>query len=146
MKLIIADTSCLILYDKIDQFDILKRTFTEIVVTKEVAEEFGELPNWVKTVSISESEQFVRLINQLGKGEASAITLALENKNSILLIDEKKGRKIAQQLNINIIGSLGVLLKAKEKGVVRSVEEILKLIDTTDFRISQSIRNKILEK
>ena len=47
MRVIIADTSCLILYDKINQFEILQKTFTELIVTREVAEEYGELPNWV---------------------------------------------------------------------------------------------------
>ncbi|MBU1822024.1 MAG: DUF3368 domain-containing protein [Bacteroidetes bacterium] len=43
-----------------------------------------------------------------------------------------------------IIGSLGVLIKAKEKGVVASVREVLNLIDQTDFRISDKVREEML--
>ena len=95
---------------------------------------------------VTDKGQYSRLVENLGKGEASSITLALEFENSLLIIDEKKGRKIAEEMKIEIIGSLGILIKAKERGVIKSVKEILGLIDETDFRISQSIREKILKK
>ena len=146
MKVIIADTSCLIIYHKIDQLVILQDTFSELIVTKEVADEFGELPNWVAIKEVSNKEQYLRLTDDLGKGEASSIALALEYGNSLLIIDERKGRKVAGDLNIEIIGSLGVLIKAKEMGVIKSVREILTLIDKTDFRISTTIREKVLRE
>lgn len=117
MRVIIADTSCLILYDKINQFEILQKTFSELIVTTEVAEEYGELPDWVVIREVTEKAEYSRLIENLGKGEASSITLALELENSLLIIDEKKGRRIAEEMEIEIIGSMGILLKAKEKGV-----------------------------
>ncbi len=79
MKVIIADTSCLILYEKINQFEILEKTFGELFITKEVADEFGyDLPDWIKIVEISEKEKYLRLTEHLGSGEASSIILALE--------------------------------------------------------------------
>lgn len=146
MRVIIADTSCLIIYHKIDQLVILQDTFSELIVTKEVADEFGELPNWIAIKEVANKEQYLKLTDDLGKGEASSIALALEYGNSLLIIDERKGRKVAGDLNIEIIGSLGVLIKAKEMGVIKSVREILILIDKTDFRISSSIREKVLKE
>ncbi|MCB9349913.1 MAG: DUF3368 domain-containing protein [Lewinellaceae bacterium] len=146
MKVIIADTSCLIIYDKIGQFEILQKTFVDLMVTKEVAEEFGDLPNWVTIKEVTDKSQYLQLSENLGKGEASSITLALEFDDSLLIIDEKKGRKVAKDLRIEIIGSLGILIKAKEKGVIKSVKEVLALIDETDFRISQTIREKVLKE
>ena len=58
-------------------------------------------------------------------GEASSIALALEIPQATLVIDERKGRKIAKELNLKIIGTLKVLLKAKENGVISSVQEII---------------------
>ena len=58
MKVIIADTSCLIIYHKIGQFEILQETFPDLIVTKEVAEEFGELPNWVTTKEVTDNGQY----------------------------------------------------------------------------------------
>ncbi|MCB0846853.1 MAG: DUF3368 domain-containing protein [Bacteroidetes bacterium] len=146
MKTIIADTSCLIIYDKIKQFEILHKTFPNLIVTQQVAEEFGDLPGWISIVKISDNQQYLKLSESLGKGEASSITLALEEKNSLLIIDEKKGRKIAKELQIEIIGSLGILLKAKEKGIIKSVREILDSIDNTNFRVSDPIKQKLLKE
>ncbi|MEL7124389.1 MAG: DUF3368 domain-containing protein, partial [Bacteroidota bacterium] len=85
-----------------------------------------------------------KLKQNLGNGEASSIAVALEIKESLLIIDEKKGRRVAAEMKIEIIGSLGVLLKAKEKEVIDSVKDTLDLIDKTDFRISEAVRTKIL--
>ena len=147
MKAIIADTSCLIIYDKINKLEILRNTFVELIVTDEVSEEFGgQLPDWITIWQITNKNQYPELAKNLGKGEASSITLALEFDNSLLIIDERKGRKVAEEMKIEIIGSLGVLIKAKETGVIKSVKKILNLIDKTNFRISNSIKEQILKK
>jgi predicted nucleic acid-binding protein len=146
MKVIIADTSCLIIYDKINKLEILQRTFTELIVTREVSEEYGELPNWIKIRDLEDEEQYLKLAENLGKGEASSIALALEIKSSLLILDEKKGRKIAEELGIEIIGSLGVLIKAKDKGIIKSIKEVLALIEKTNFRISEAIKKKLLNE
>lgn len=146
MKAIIADSSCLIIYDRINQLEILQHTFSELIVTDEVATEFGELPDWIMIRKLTNEKQYVELARNLGKGEASSITLALEFEDCLLIIDERKGRKVAEELKIEIIGSLGVLIKAKEKRVIKSVKAILDLIDKTNFRISESIKEKVLRK
>lgn len=146
MKAIIADTSCLIIYDKINRLEILQHTFADLIVTDEVAEEFGELPDWITIRQLANKNRYLELVKDLGKGEASSITLALEFEDSLLIIDERKGRKVAEGLKIEIIGSLGVLIKAKDKGVIKSVKEFLDLIDKNNFRISESIKEKVLKK
>lgn len=146
MKAIIADTSCLIIYDKIDQLRVLHELFSDLTVTAEVAFEFGELPNWITIREVTDKGQYLKLAEELGKGEASSIALAMEFEESLLIIDERKGRKKADALGIETIGSLGVLIKAKEKGVIKEVREVLGLIDQTDFRISPSIREAVLRQ
>lgn len=146
MKIIIADTSCLILYEKIERIDILEKIFPELIVSKEVLEEYGILPQWITVKQVANRSIYRMLTKSLGKGEASSIALAYELENSLLIIDEKKGRNIAKSMNVHIIGSIGILLKAKEKGVINSVKDILRLIDLTDFRISKRIREFVLLK
>lgn len=146
MKVIIADTSCLIIYERINKLEILQGTFSELIVTKEVAEEYGELPNWMKIIELKDDEQYLKLAKNLGKGEASSIALALEVENSLLIIDEKKGRKIAEELGVEIIGSLGILIKAKDKGIIQSVKEVIALIEKTNFRISEAVKKKVLNE
>jgi predicted nucleic acid-binding protein len=145
-QIIISDTSCLILYDKIGRFDILQATFDHIIVTEEVASEYGDLPGWIEVKSLKNRKQYDELRLELGRGEASSIAFAIENSESLLIIDERKGRKRAEELGISIIGSLGVLLKAKEKGAIDSVSQIMEDINKTDFRISEAIKKKLLEE
>lgn len=147
MRAIITDTSCLILYDKINELDILRKTFSSLIVTPQVAEEFGaDLPNWIKVKPIQDTEQYSQLIDELGRGEASSIVLAQEIRGSLLIIDEKRGRRVAKSLRIEIIGSLGILLKAKQKGIIKTVRSILEKIGRTNFRISKVIKEELLRR
>src|SRR5687768_14553904 len=98
-KIIISDTSCLIALSRIDKLEILKSIFNTVITTPEVAHEFGFLPPWIVIKEITEKSKFKEISLDLDKGEASAIVLALETQDSTLIIDEKKGRKIARELN-----------------------------------------------
>ena len=147
MNVIVADTSCSIIYEKVNQIEILEKTFGKLLITKEVAGESGpDLPDWIKIIEILDKEKNLRLTEHLGRGEASFIRLALEMKKCLLIIDERKGRRIAEELKVEIIGSLGVLIKDKERRAIDSVSTILDLIGQTNFRVSKSIRAEILKQ
>ena len=146
MKVVIADTSCLIIYDKINKLYILEDTFRELMVTPQVADEFGDLPDWIHIKEVENQAKFIELARDLGKGEASSIALAIETGDSLLVIDEKKGRKIAVDHGVEIIGSLGVLLKAKQRKVIDSVKDIIDAIEQTNFRISKAIKEELLKQ
>ncbi len=79
------------------------------------------------------------------KGEASAIALALELDNPLLIIDDLKGRKLAKKLNLNIAGTLGVILKAKEKGIIKSTKGIFEKLKQSNFRISDKVETELLK-
>jgi predicted nucleic acid-binding protein len=139
-NLIIADTSCLILLSKIRRLDLLCTLFDTITVTNEVADEFGEpLPTWIIVKDVIDKKRQQILFLELDKGESSAIALALENETSLLLIDERKGRGIAQKLGLNITGTLGILLKAKQKNLIGSLEMEIKNLKLAGFWISDAI-------
>ena len=82
---------------------------------------------------------------RLGQGEATAIQLSSENPGCLLIIDELKGRKVAESLGIRITGTLGLLVEAKSEGHIKSVKEIIAKIKTTNFRFSEALENMILE-
>jgi predicted nucleic acid-binding protein len=147
-KVIISDASCLIALDEIGQIEILKSVFPQIVTTNEVSAEFGkELPTWISVKTLQNSAKRNELELVLDAGEASAIALALENpKQSILIIDEKKGRKIAKQYNLEIIGTLRVLLLAKQNGVIPSVKNLVAELTRKRFRFTNAVVNQILEE
>jgi predicted nucleic acid-binding protein len=145
-KIIISDTSCLIALERIGRIDLLQETFTTIYTTQTVAEEFEELlPEWILIKEIKNVSMADKLKLILDAGEASAISLALETENSVLIIDEKKGRKVARELNVTIIGTLKVLLIAKNKGVIRSVKEITDDLQKHSFRFNKTIVEEVLK-
>ncbi|HEY4786883.1 MAG TPA: DUF3368 domain-containing protein [Bacteroidales bacterium] len=146
-KIIISDTSCLIALTNIDKLEILRDLFQEIIITKEVHYEFGgKLPDWIMICEVKNQQRVDELESRLDKGEASSIALALEIPNSTLIIDEVKGRKIAQSLNIDIIGTIGILLLADKKGLVDDVIGIILRMVNKGFRLSDKLIDKIIDK
>jgi len=142
-EIVIADTSCFILLDKIGEIDLLKFLFGEVVTTDVIAREFGApLPRWVIIRSVKNT--YVPSTLDLDPGEASAITLALESGPSLLIIDDGKGRKAAQRLGLNITGSLGIFSKAKSAGIVPSIKPIIEKVQQTNFRYTQAVMQEIL--
>jgi len=79
-------------------------------------------------------------------GEASAIALAKEKDSPLLLLDDLKARKLASKLNLRYTGTLGVINKAKQLGVIENVKPILNKLLATDFWISENIINELLRK
>jgi predicted nucleic acid-binding protein len=146
-RIIISDTSSLIALTNIGELEILKSVYEEVVITPEIAEEYGlEAPDWIRIESANDEQKFKLLNLELDKGESSGIALALENESSLLIIDEKKGRGIAKKLGIKITGILGVMIKAKETGLVDQIKPLIQKLEKVDFRISAKLKTQILEK
>jgi predicted nucleic acid-binding protein len=121
-KVVISDTSTLILFHKINEFSLLQKVYGELITTPEIAEEFGEkLPDWIKIQSVSDKKYQYFLETQIDYGEASAIALATEYDDVLLLLDDLKARKLATQLNFKITGALGIIHKAKQMSIVDKV-------------------------
>lgn len=79
-------------------------------------------------------------INQFGYWRIGGNNVAKEKNASLLIIDEIKGRQYAKQLNINIIGLVGILVQAKQEGIIDSVKETLEELKTkAGFWISKSL-------
>lgn len=145
-KFVISDTSTLILFHKIDEFNLLEKVYGEIITTQEIAEEFGEdLPDWIKVLAVSDKKYQDFLETQLDVGEASAIALAAEFDDVLLLLDDLKARKLAIQLKFKITGVLGVIHKAKQLSIIDKVKPFIDKLLLTDFRIADSIIEEILK-
>ena len=139
-KIIISDTSCLIILSKIGELDLLQKLYKTIVTTLEIAEEFGEeLPNWIEILTVKDISKQKILELQIDKGESSAIALALENQNSKIILDDDKARKVANKLGLDFTGTIGVIIKAKLDGIIPSIKPYLQKIKETNFRISPEL-------
>lgn len=145
-KIIIADSSCLILLDKIGELSLLPALYGQVHITKEVAGEYGkELPPWVVIEEVRQKEYIKLIERDLDLGEAASIALALEHSDPLIILDDLKARKYTQQLGIKMIGTFGVILKAKLSGNLDAVKPIIEKIQDTNFRISQQLIDSLLK-
>lgn len=144
-KVIISDTSCLVLLTKIGELQLLKSLFGEIIITSVIATEYGEvLPDWI-IVKDAENENYASLLSvTVDLGEASAIALAVENKTSLLILDDNKARILAGSLGLKYTGTLGILIDAKKQGHLQSIKPALEKVKKTDFRLTEELIKKAM--
>ena len=144
---VVSDSTTLIVLSDLQRLDYLKNLFTKIYIPKAVYDEISYkkefvLPKYIEVLKVDETELLDELKMLLDGGESEAIALAIKKKLP-LIIDEKKGRKIALNLNINILGLLGVLyLNIKKEYITTDeVKNFLKIAKENGYRIS----NKLIE-
>lgn len=84
---------------------------------------------------------------RLDAGEAEALALAIELKADAILLDESAARAVANELGMQVIGTLGLLLRAKQEGLVNEVAPLLrKLIVEGRFRVSPALVHATLQR
>ncbi|MEP7128655.1 MAG: DUF3368 domain-containing protein [Chitinophagales bacterium] len=146
-KAIISDASCLIVLTNIGELELLHEMYEQIVTTTEVAEEFGlQLPEWIEIKKAVDKYRKLILEIQIDSGEASAIALALEFDESLLILDDYKARKVAEHLGLEITGTIGIIIKAKIRGLIPSIKPYLEKIRQTDFRMSDELERLALKE
>lgn len=155
--IIISDTSVISNLILIQRLDLLPALYGEIRIPQVVEAEILQLESfnvdisefknagWVTIQNPTNKALEQQLLTTLDPGESAAIALAHELSPTYLAIDEKAGRLVAETLGINIIGLIGILIQAKEKGILTSVKPLLdELITTAGFFISKRFYQQIL--
>ena len=144
--LVVTDTSCLIALDRIGHLGLLPALF-DVHAPPAVVAEFGRRPAWLHVHPVQDVKRVTELLEVLDLGEAEAITLALALPGSELLIDEARGRKVALRLGLHIVGTAGVLLEAKRRGLVPAVRPLLDaLVHEHSFRLSDHLYEQTLRQ
>lgn len=134
--IIVSDTTPLISLMKADSLELLKDLFHEVLIPKAVyaelttnpafQEEAEQIKNseFIKVVSVKEP-RIVELLQRttgLDLGESEAIAYADQEKADALLMDEAKGRQVANSLGIHIMGTIGIFLFAYEEKLISAAE------------------------
>ena len=104
----------------------------------------ADLPEWIEVSSEYDQGQFQVLKLELDAGEASTIALALENPISRIILDESKGRLVAKRLGLKVTGTLGIIVKAKDRGLIKSGKEILDKLEEHGFWLSERLKSYLL--
>jgi predicted nucleic acid-binding protein len=146
-KVIISDTSCLIILTKIGELDLLRQLYKTVTITHDILLEYGEhLPDWIEVEQANDHYRQQLLEMQIDKGEASAIALALETSENIIILDDWKARKLAERLGLSVTGTIGVIIRAKNNGLIPSIIPYLDKIRETNFRISEELEQIALKE
>jgi len=137
------------------KLDIVDQIFDEVYIPTAVYDEITRknkphskelkkfATNRVKKIQNALAVQLLQ--RELDIGEAEAIVLAIENNVTDILIDEYKGRKVAEAHGLSPIGTIGVLLRAKSEGLIKEVRPELDKLMANRIRISQQLYDKALE-
>jgi predicted nucleic acid-binding protein len=142
-KVVITDSSCFIILDKINALHILDNLFSVVITTPEIAAEYGQpLPEWVHIEAPKNIARKLQLNKLIDPGEASALALAYEIDCDYLILDDLEARKLAEKLGLQIKGTVGIIVLAKQQGIVQLIKPYLEKIQLTNFRLS----NKVVEK
>jgi predicted nucleic acid-binding protein len=156
--IVISDTSVISGLIKIQQLTLLKQIFSEIILSPAVRSELDELQrfgydlsvlnqvDWITERIPSDSGLISKFEEVLDRGEAEAIALAKESKADFLLLDEKKGRRIAEEEGLTVIGSIGILIRAKQLQILPKVKPMLDDLIKHNFRISTALYQAALKK
>lgn len=158
-RLIIADTGPLIIFAKSNRLSILSQMASQILVTNTVMHECVDdsskpgadliqkaFENHTLCIinDVEVNEALKKTILDAGEKSAIALAMSLNSKSLTLLIDEDLGRKVANQHKLRVIGSAGILVAAKQKGLITNVEEILKDWQGLGYFLSESLINAVL--
>lgn len=157
--IVVSNTTPLIGLASIQRFDVLHQIFGKIFIAQAVYDEavvsgreVGGAKNevsaarWIETVSVKDRLAVDVLLDELDLGEAETIVLARELNADWVLMDEKKGRRKLTQLGTSKMGTIGVLLKAKEIGLIPVLRPDVERLRRTGFSISQNVIDSVLQQ
>ena len=155
MHKIISNTTPILSLLKIDKLYFLKELYGIVTVPNAVYQEIEKgkeklyyqdlaMLNWIQIENINNTDSRIYFFD-LDDGEAEVIILAKEQKADLVIMDEILGRRYAKQLEFNITGTIGILLKAKENGLVKSVGELLIELTEKGTWLSTKLISKAIE-
>jgi predicted nucleic acid-binding protein len=153
--IVLCDTSPICYLILIGQIDLLPQLFQSVIIPVAVRNELlnedagnsihewiQNPPTWLNIRTIP--QPLLPLPNYLGAGEREAISLAVSLQADLVIIDDLDARTAAQQLNLPIIGTLGILYRAGITGLIDFPSAIAQL-QQTSFHVSQTLVQQLLQ-
>ena len=155
--IVVADSSPLHYLILIEQVELLRRLYSEVVVPSAVVSELTRrsspegvsnwsltAPPWLRVMPVS-ADEIATVTESLGLGERAAIALAEAMKADLLLIDETAGRREASRRSLLVTGTLGVLRAAAAKGII-DVPDVLRRLCLTNFYVDEALIEKEFDR
>jgi hypothetical protein len=149
--IVVANAGPLIALARIGHFPLLHALFGELSVPPAVREEVLSVgvarpgadefaaASWIRVVDVPDTVAVQLLRERLGAGESEAIVLAIQVHADLLLIDEARGRRVAEMSGLTRTGTIGVILAAKRRGLVQAATPLLDDLVAAGFRMSAAL-------
>ena len=154
MKIVIADTGALVSLALVESIDLIEKIFGRVYIANAVWQELNTYknPNFSKDILIDLEPKVVSIKspNRLGMlmdyGESESVILYEELKADYLLIDDKKARFLAESMEVNCVGSLGLLIEARSRGLIDELRPKFETWLDNERYFSRKLLNVVLEK
>lgn len=156
--MIISNATPLIAFARIQRLELLHQVIGTLVIPEEVANEIRgyhgghyakidlKQEAWIAVQAVQSGAQVQLLLPTLDRGEAEVIALALEQHAQLVLLDELTGRKVAESLQLPVVGSVGILIRAKQMQLIPAVRPLLEQMVQRGVRYSQRFVTSILRQ
>ncbi|TCO08272.1 DUF3368 domain-containing protein [Natronoflexus pectinivorans] len=154
-RTVVSNTTPIISLLKINRLDLLHKLYSQIHIPFAVYQEieagkakpyYKDLSefDWIEILNITD-RQAVKYFLDLDAGEAEAIVLATEIGSDLIILDEKLGRYYAKHAELKVTGTLGVLIKAKNKGLIQELKPLLDELTDKEVWISEKLKREVLK-
>jgi predicted nucleic acid-binding protein len=153
---VVANNTPLVALSTLDRLGLLRDLFGEVLIPEAVRDEFlaidrasreamlAAVSPGISMVAVQDRRRALAYFG-LDRGESEVLALAEERNARLVLIDEWKGRQYAKRLGFPLTGTVGVLLLAKEQGLVTSIAELLADLENNGFRLGAALVSGALE-
>lgn len=149
--IVVANAGPLIALAQIGHFNLLRSLYGELRIPLAVRDEVVasgrgrpggvevSAAAWIHIVGVRDTTAVQLLRERLDAGESEAIVLAIELEADLLLIDEARGRRVAEARGLNKTGTVGMLVVAKKRGLISAVTPLLDELRAAGFRMSEEL-------
>jgi predicted nucleic acid-binding protein len=150
---VIANNTPLVALWVLDRLELLRDLYGEVLIPPAVRDEFTAVETtlrraslqqapWIRTAAL-EKPQRARVFTDLDQGEAEVLALAEERSARLVIIDERKGRRFAKRLGLPLTGTMGLLLLAKEEGMVPKISPLIDEILAAGLYLDQTLVDQV---
>jgi predicted nucleic acid-binding protein len=104
----------------------------------------AKLPDWVVVQEVAHPLQPSTVSGSIGPGEREVISLGLELRAALLILDEQPARRLATSLGLRVIGTVGLLMAGKERGFLAKIRPELNRLLAVRFFMAQDLYDRVI--
>jgi uncharacterized protein len=152
-----VNTSPLVFLDNLGRLELLRYERREVYIPRAVAEEIAEKPDaaaqavqigcvtWIQVGNVTDETAVTLVQASLQKGKAEVIILAIELHAERLVMDAQDARRFANRCGLTVVGTLGILLAAKQRGAIASLRVEINALASLGFRANPQLVTTVLQ-